>query len=312
MKGSDAEWTALELTLISCRHLKAFKIFQKLSVYAVVSIYNDELKKKEQRHKTAVDREGGGSPEWNDSTMHFDLKTISSSSPSSLPSHHLYLRFDLCCEGVVFGKRAIGQVCVPLKDLIKESSGTDLTRSVSYQVRSSDKRPNGVLSFSYKVHRNNTDPGDKRTDSPVVPRGIPPSGHYNQSVDHQLDVEKIQNVESPYKRRTNLYPSLHDIYITPPPITCIPGTDEVMTYPEFHHYRHQIPTQEAIGMFCVPASSVSGYGHGVYKNNYHPHPLTENNCGTAPFLQIVPETYQCRTESIGHGNGQSGPGGWAN
>ncbi|GLT93954.1 hypothetical protein SLE2022_117200 [Rubroshorea leprosula] len=127
--------------------LKAFNFFQRLSVYSVVYLVDEELKKKEQqqkrlqRQKTPIDRQEGGNPEWNH-LVHFDLRSLSHDH-----CDNLFLRFDLRCEGLV--NRSIGEVCVPLKDLIDEFSGA--VRFVSYQVRSCDGKANGVLNFSYKL-----------------------------------------------------------------------------------------------------------------------------------------------------------------
>lgn len=142
------EWSTLELQLVSCSDLKAFNLFQKPSVYAVVSIINGELKKKKQRQnclqrqKTTIDRVGGGNPEWNH-VMNFDIKSLVNNCS------HLFLSYDLYCEGVIYGNNSIGKVRVPLKDLIDEFN--EAVRFVRYQVRTSDGKPNGVLFFSYKL-----------------------------------------------------------------------------------------------------------------------------------------------------------------
>lgn len=153
----------LELKLLSCRDLKAFNFFQKLSVYTVVCLTSEVKNLKpqryvQQRQKTPVDREGGGNPEWNH-TVKFDLNDV----PYRHHDDHLYLKFQLCCKGVIFRNRNIGEVYVPLKDLIKESNGN--VRFVSYQVRSLNGKPNGVLSFSYKV---NGEAKDKRIDTSTM------------------------------------------------------------------------------------------------------------------------------------------------
>ncbi|KAL9417265.1 hypothetical protein AB3S75_040277 [Citrus x aurantiifolia] len=142
------EWSTLELKVNSCSDLKAFNLFNKLSVYSVVSIINGELKKKEQRQtclqrqKTPTDREGGGNPEWNH-MMKFDIKAFVDNC------NHLFIAFDLYSEGVIYGYRSIGKVHVPLKDLIDEFNGA--VRFVRYQIRTGHGKPNGVLSFCYKL-----------------------------------------------------------------------------------------------------------------------------------------------------------------
>ncbi|KAJ9180493.1 hypothetical protein P3X46_008725 [Hevea brasiliensis] len=198
------EWVSLELKLISCRGLKAFNFFHKLSVYAVVSISNDDFKGKNQqqqclqRQKTPVDGEGGGKPEWNH-MMHFDLKSI------SLPDQgdHLFLVFKLRCAGVIYGKRSIGEVRVPFKDLIDEFNGT--IRFVSYQVRTSEGKPNGVLNFSYKVKGK----AEKKGDASPTPRLVFPA-----RTKIHLSPEKVHCPPLQAQVRSQdkcLYPSLDDI-----------------------------------------------------------------------------------------------------
>ncbi|KAL4377244.1 hypothetical protein GQ457_02G018200 [Hibiscus cannabinus] len=158
------DWTCLELKLISCKDLKAFNFFQKLSAYSVVSmvIINEQSKKKEehqkkhlQRQKTSIER-GGKNPEWNQ-VFQFDLRSL---PPEE--TDHLFLKFDLRADGLVV--RTIGEVRVPLKVLIDEFGG--VVRHLMYQVRNSDGKPNGVLHFSYKLKGKIETSGNR--DSPRV------------------------------------------------------------------------------------------------------------------------------------------------
>ncbi|KAK8497799.1 hypothetical protein V6N13_076495 [Hibiscus sabdariffa] len=143
------DWTSLELKLISCTDLKAFNFFHELSAYTVVSmvIIDEKSKKKQQHHKKHLQRQktsiqrGGKNPEWNH-LFQFDLQNL---PPEE--THHLFLNFDLRLDGLV--DRTIGQVRVPLKVLLDEFSG--VVRLLTYQVRNSDGKPNGVLKFSYKL-----------------------------------------------------------------------------------------------------------------------------------------------------------------
>ncbi|CBI29284.3 unnamed protein product, partial [Vitis vinifera] len=98
---------------------------------------------------TPVDRDGNGNPEWNHQ-LQFDLRDISLAD-----SANYYVKFSLRCEGIVFGNKTIGEVCVPLKELIDEFNRA--VRFVSYQVRTTDGKPNGVLNFSYKLNIKGSD-----------------------------------------------------------------------------------------------------------------------------------------------------------
>ncbi|KAK9271886.1 hypothetical protein L1049_002251 [Liquidambar formosana] len=141
--------SSIELKVLSCKDLKAFHFFQKLWVYALVSIVSDDPDKKleqSQEQRTPTDKEGDGNPEWNHE-MRFDL------DESSLEDcDHLFIHFDVRLEVVLFGDKTIGEVRIPFKDLVDESNG--IVRFVSYEVRTADGKPNGVLNFSYKVNSN--------------------------------------------------------------------------------------------------------------------------------------------------------------
>ncbi|XP_022740450.1 protein SRC2 homolog [Durio zibethinus] len=200
------DWSTLELKVISCRDLKAFNFFQKLSAYSVVSILivNEQAKKKEeqqkhlQRQKTSIQK-GGKNPEWNH-VFQFDLQSL---PPEEVD--HLFLKFDLRSEGLV--DRTIGEVRVPLKDLIDEFCG--VVRFVSYQVRNSDGKPNGVLNFSYKL----------------IGR-IKKSGNGSPQVDLSPEIQfSSKNVVYPKLEQDNRssgiqYPSLDDVYNPSPVFHC--------------------------------------------------------------------------------------------
>lgn len=137
---------SVDIKLISCNNLKSFNFFQKPSVYAVACIGTGDRRGKAERsqvQKTPTDRYGGRNPEWNHE-MSFDLDQIPSTQRNLL-----FLEFDLLCDRIL-GDRLLGQVRVPLSDLIE---GADLSiRFVRYQVRTSDGKSNGILNFSYKVN----------------------------------------------------------------------------------------------------------------------------------------------------------------
>ncbi|KAJ7976330.1 protein SRC2-like [Quillaja saponaria] len=147
------EATSMDLKVISGKDLKAFNFFQKLTLYALVLIVSDdpqkELDKKEkQQQRTPTDRDedgDGSNPEWNHE-MRFDLELISSHD-----YENLFVLFELRHEGLVFGDKTIGEVRVPLKDLIQEPNN-GVVRFVTYEVRTIDGKPNGSLKFSYRVN----------------------------------------------------------------------------------------------------------------------------------------------------------------
>ncbi|XP_062155474.1 protein SRC2-like [Alnus glutinosa] len=267
------DFSSLELKVISARDLKGFNFFQKLSVYAVVRLVNDEPKKKQeqrqlQRQKTPVDRIGDRNPEWNHE-MHFDLKDL------LLPDDrdHLFLRFDLRSEGIVFGNNTIGEVHVPVfKDLIDDELNNGAMRFVSYQVRSRDGKPNGVLNFSCKVKNGKTKKGVVET---------PETLKVGSSRGIEFSNEKVvyPSLEVENRRRDMCYPSLDDV-VSPSPRISIPS-------PKSYHW---IPVP---GSDCTTPPSLLPYlpPTGV---SYHPHHAA------VPSIQI-PGIYWYKQESMGYG-----------
>ncbi|XP_021721246.1 FK506-binding protein 5-like [Chenopodium quinoa] len=146
----------LEIKVMWCKGLSSFNFFQKLTVYAAVSITSENEKllltqDQKQEQKTIVDEDNGdGNPEWNHS-MKFDLRPLKSFIPNF---EDLCLLFELRNHGQLFGDKTIGEVRVPLTELI-QSVGGEIVRFVSYEVRSPEGKHNGILDFSYKVIGNN-------------------------------------------------------------------------------------------------------------------------------------------------------------
>ncbi|XP_050235294.1 protein SRC2 homolog [Mercurialis annua] len=152
--ASSMESKSMELKVMYCQDLKAFNFFQKLLVYVLVSIVSEDPEKKlKQNHqqRTPTDTEDDGNPEWNHE-MQFDLSEV-----SFVDCDHLFVHFDLRHEGLYFGDKTIGEVRVPLKDMIQESCG--ITRFLNYQVKSPEGKPNGILNFSCKINAKREDMG---------------------------------------------------------------------------------------------------------------------------------------------------------
>ncbi|OAY52610.1 protein SRC2 homolog [Manihot esculenta] len=187
---------SLELKVMYCKDLKSFNFFQKLLVYALVKLESDDSDKKmkqNQQHRTPTDAEGDGNPEWN-YEMQFDLSEF-----SFVDCDHIFIHFDLRHEGLYFGDKTIGEVRVPLKDLIQESSG--IVRFVNYQVRSPDGKPNGLLNFSYKVHAKGEAMGIHFPTSEIS--GYSVVHHHHQSPEIQYSTSEVESL-SPVVH----YPSL--------------------------------------------------------------------------------------------------------
>lgn len=145
------EPSSIELKIISCKDLKNFNFFQKLTIYTLVYIHSTDTKRKldekqAQEQKTCTDKEGNENPEWNQ-VMKFSLSWVSIHDCDDL-----FLHFEFRHDGLIIGDKLIGEVRVPLKDLILEAGPTPgVIRFVNYEVRNSEGKPNGIFNFSYRV-----------------------------------------------------------------------------------------------------------------------------------------------------------------
>ncbi|KAK7264622.1 hypothetical protein RJT34_32231 [Clitoria ternatea] len=135
------EQRTLELNLTSAKDLKNVSYFSKMDVYAVVSLFGDP--QNPQKLKTPVDRNGGTNPTWN-----FPLKFTVNESLAR--QNRLSLDITLRCQRAVAADKDLGQVHVPLRELIDQTGDGKSFQHVSYQVRKPSGRPKGALSFSYK------------------------------------------------------------------------------------------------------------------------------------------------------------------
>ncbi|XP_021852260.1 protein SRC2 [Spinacia oleracea] len=167
----------LEMKVMWCKGLSAFNFFQKLTVYAAVSISTkkDSLEltqDQKQEQKTPVDDDGDGNPEWNH-PIKFDLRPLHRINPGF---EDLCLLFELRNHGQLFGYRTIGDVRVPLTELI-QSVGIEIPRFVSYEVRS----PQG----HHNHHHPQLDGNTTNSDTHVI-------GYHHQ----QLDGNTMQNMNS--------------------------------------------------------------------------------------------------------------------
>ncbi|KAF5181812.1 Src2 [Thalictrum thalictroides] len=132
------EYRPLEINVISAKDLKDVNLFSKMDVYAVVSISGDLR----SRQKTPVDHNSGKNPTWN-----YSIKfTI---DENMAKQNRLILVFQLKSERSL-GDKLIGEVHVPIKELLDNLGDGKAPQFVSYQVRKPDGKSKGVLNFSYK------------------------------------------------------------------------------------------------------------------------------------------------------------------
>ncbi|KAL3697743.1 hypothetical protein R1sor_011819 [Riccia sorocarpa] len=137
----------VEVTIISASHLKKVRLVGHQKLYVVAYIYEDH------KFTSKVDRDGGLNPTWN---SHLTLKC-----DERLFVHHgTYLNFKIYRRGQVskmMHGSLIGTVAVPLRDLEKDVRCHVEATPMSFQVRRSSGRENGVLNLAIKLgSRQNT------------------------------------------------------------------------------------------------------------------------------------------------------------
>ncbi|CAJ1941033.1 unnamed protein product [Sphenostylis stenocarpa] len=135
----------LEINLASAKDLKDVKFFSKMDVYAVVSINGD------RKIKTPVHRNGGTDPTWN-----FHMKFTFEESLAR--QNRLALEIKLLCQRTLSADKEIGEVHVPIRELLNQPGDGKSFQHVSYQVRKPSGKPKGALSFSYKFGEKFTEP----------------------------------------------------------------------------------------------------------------------------------------------------------
>ncbi|XP_015063790.1 protein SRC2-like [Solanum pennellii] len=145
------EYRTLDINVVSGKDLNKVNLITKMDVYVVVSISGADDDRSNQKTKTHVDHDGDNNPTWN-----FPIKFTIDDNPAV--QNRLHLVFKLRCQRAL-GDKDIGQVDVPIKELLESSNTTK--QFVSYQIRKPSGKPKGQLTFSYQF-------SDKITGSTVV------------------------------------------------------------------------------------------------------------------------------------------------
>ncbi|KAB1214014.1 hypothetical protein CJ030_MR5G017277 [Morella rubra] len=140
----DMEYRTLEVTVLSAKDLQDVNLFSKMDVYVVVSLSGNSQHKLQA--KTNVDREGGKNPSWN-FPMKFTINEF------TVRQNRLTLEFKLRCDRSL-GDKDIGNVCVPVQELLDSTGDGKSMQFVRYQVTKPSGKPKGELYFSYKFSEN--------------------------------------------------------------------------------------------------------------------------------------------------------------
>jgi hypothetical protein len=134
-------YRVLEVTLVSANDLKKVSLFSRTRIYAVASISGFDLRI--PSHSTQADHSNGCNPCWN-AVVHFPI-------PAAADTRGLALHVRLRAQRLYLGDRDIGEVFVPIDDLLAGADKGGDPRPVSYQVRRPHSgRAHGVLYFCYK------------------------------------------------------------------------------------------------------------------------------------------------------------------
>lgn len=142
------EYRPLDITVVSADNIKNVNLMSKMDVYAAISIGGD-------CHTTPVHNGAGKSPKWNHCLTFFVYESV-------IKSSNLYVIFKIMSRRIL-GDKEIGQVSVPVKDLLDRGDGG--RRVVEYQIRTVSGKMKGTLKFSYKFGE---------VISPPVPAAPPP------------------------------------------------------------------------------------------------------------------------------------------
>lgn len=150
------ECRPLDVTLISATDLKNVNLLSKMDVYAVVSLSGDPASK----HKTPVDKDSGPNPKWN--------HTVRLTVPEAPAKQgQLYLKVKIVSDRS-FGDKEIGEVQIPIGELLESSGDGKGEQRVSYSVRLPNGKAKGTLNLAYKFGEKFTAP------APEIPKAAPP------------------------------------------------------------------------------------------------------------------------------------------
>ncbi|PSR94770.1 hypothetical protein CEY00_Acc25524 [Actinidia chinensis var. chinensis] len=175
------ECRPLEITIISAKGLKDVGAFSKMDVYVVATISGDPR----TEQKTPIDKDGGSSPSWNH-TMRFTV------DEAAAQTNRLNLIFQLRHERNLLGDKDVGEVHVPIKELLGSTGDDKSDALVEYPVRQPSGKVKGKLKFSYKfgaVYQNHAgtnsmypaavkDPYHPPVAVPYAPPAQPPPAGY--------------------------------------------------------------------------------------------------------------------------------------
>ncbi|CAM8925386.1 unnamed protein product [Rhodiola kirilowii] len=152
----------LEIFVHSATDLKELNLIGKMDPYVSVTLSGDPNSKQ----KTEVDTDGGKNPKWKGKPMKFVI------NEDLAKSSNVTLVFKIMAEKP-FGDKDVGEVYVPVKDLLEDNNAEKAEKSLSYSVKTPSGKSKGTLNFSYKLGEkftveNNAAAAGKHVDEPVM------------------------------------------------------------------------------------------------------------------------------------------------
>lgn len=240
-------YRVLEVTLVSANDLKRVSLFSRPRIYAVASISGFDLRM--PCHSTQADQTNGCNPAWN-AVAHFPIPAVADTRGLAL---HVRLR----AQRVHLGDRDIGEVFVPIDDLLAGADKGGDPRPVSYQVRRPHSgRAHGVLYFCYKF-----------TDVPAAAACVPePAGKQGQYAKYVQDSENTTDktmvpptVYPPPQAMSSAYP--------PPqygsPYAAYPPQPYAYAAPPPYGYNAATPQPAMYGYAAQPVVAPARHGGGM-------------------------------------------------
>ncbi|KAL5561514.1 hypothetical protein UlMin_031261 [Ulmus minor] len=165
------QYRPLEITVISAKGLKNSKHLTKMDVYVLVSLTGGP----QMEQKTPLDKDGGINPNWN-FPMNFNI------DEEEAEKDHLVLTFKVKCHRRIHSDKDLGEVSVPVKELLDNGGDGKFVKYVSYQLRKPNGKQRGELNLSYKFANRalETWPSTMVNETaatayPPPPAGFPPS-----------------------------------------------------------------------------------------------------------------------------------------
>lgn len=164
----------LELTLVSGHNLRDVNVFSRMEVYAITSVFGDPR----TRQRSQTDRDGARHPTWDD-TFLFTVPPTAAKASAAGAYLHVLLRTERLFG---FHDRDIGEVFIPLADLLACACVGDPPRCASYPVRKVHcTEHRGMLTVTYRFGPVMAPlPQDKQCwdDAAVVGYELPPWQYY--------------------------------------------------------------------------------------------------------------------------------------